>query len=44
MASAWSWSNELVAGLYLCLLELIWLVTGAGLLALLLVYTCVCWS
>jgi hypothetical protein len=68
MASDWSWSTSFVASLYLCLLELIWLVAGAGLctsfvaslylclleliwlvtvagpLALLLVYTCVCWS
>ncbi len=44
MASDWSWSTSFVASLYLCLLELIWPVTGAGPLALLLVYTCVCWS
>jgi hypothetical protein len=34
MANDWSWSTGFVASQYLCLLELIWLVTGAGLLAL----------
>ncbi len=43
MANGWSLSNFCVAGLqYICVLELIWLVTGAGLITVLLVYRYLC--
>jgi hypothetical protein len=45
MDNGWSWSNFCVAGLQcICVLELIWLVTGTGLMDVLLVYACVCCS